>query len=106
MLVGATGLHTQDQKVYYKEKERDSKSFLDTAGVKNGSKMVVMEDELSKERRCVESRKNARLEMATREVADIRFEVDKLAKQVIIIYGDLLKKNYGTLFLCVFLKNI
>lgn len=82
MLVGPTGLHTQDQKVIYKEKERDSKSFLDTAGVKNGSKIVVIEDELSKERRCVELRKNARLEMATREIADIRFEVDKLAKQV------------------------
>lgn len=84
MLVGPTGLHTQDQKVIYKEKERDSKSFLDTAGVKNGSKILVIEDELSKERRCVESRKNARLEMATREIADIRFEVDKLAKQVMI----------------------
>ncbi|KAH6759620.1 hypothetical protein C2S52_022878 [Perilla frutescens var. hirtella] len=82
MLVGPTGLHTQDQKLIYKEKERDSKCFLDSAGIKNGSKIVLIEDDLSRERRLVESRKNTKLERASKEIEDIRFEVDNLAKQV------------------------
>lgn len=78
-------MNTQDQKLIYKEKQRDSKAFLDTCGVKNGSKIVLIEDELSRERRQLESRKNARMEKASKEIAAIRFEVDKLAKQVMMI---------------------
>ncbi|KAL8543774.1 hypothetical protein ACS0TY_004360 [Phlomoides rotata] len=87
LLTGVTGLHTGDQKIIYKEKERDSKAFLDLCGVKDGSKMVVIEDELSRERRCVESRKNAKMEKASNEIAAIRFEVDKVAKQLIKLDG-------------------
>ncbi|KAL3499411.1 hypothetical protein ACH5RR_038504 [Cinchona calisaya] len=82
MLAGPTGLHPQDQKLLYKDKERDSKQFLDVAGVKSGSKLVLIEDELSRERRCLESRKNAKMEIASKEIAAIRVEVDNLAKQV------------------------
>ncbi|KAL0329732.1 UNVERIFIED_CONTAM: BAG family molecular chaperone regulator 1 [Sesamum radiatum] len=82
MLSGPTGLHTQDQKLIFKEKERDSKAFLDIVGVKDGSKIVLVEDELSRERRCLELRRNAVMEKASKEIAAIRFEVDKLAKQV------------------------
>lgn len=53
--------------------------------MKNGSKIVLIEDELSRERRQLESRKNAKMEKASKEIAAIRFEVDKLAKQVMMI---------------------
>lgn len=82
LLAGVTGLNPQDQKLMYKEKERNPKHFLDNAGVKDGSKMVLIEDELSKERRCMESRKDAKMEQASKEIAAIRLDVDKLAKQV------------------------
>lgn len=82
MLAAPTGLQPQDQKLLYKDKERDSKLFLDIAGVKGGSKLVLIEDELSRERRCLESRKNAKMEKAAKEISAIRVEVDKLAKQV------------------------
>ncbi|PIN00508.1 hypothetical protein CDL12_26989 [Handroanthus impetiginosus] len=82
ILAGPTGLKTQDQKLIFKEKERDSKAFLDICGVKNGSKIVLIEDELSRERRCAESRRNAKREKASKDIQAIRFEVDKLAKQV------------------------
>ena len=85
MLAAPTGLHPQDQKLLYKDKERDSKLFLDIAGVKGGSKLVLIEDELSRERRCLESRKNAKMEKAAKEISAIRVEVDKLAKQVGIL---------------------
>ncbi|KAL0452524.1 UNVERIFIED_CONTAM: BAG family molecular chaperone regulator 1 [Sesamum latifolium] len=38
MLSGPTGLHHQDQKLFYKDKERDSNAYLDISGVKDKSK--------------------------------------------------------------------
>ncbi|XP_057763875.1 BAG family molecular chaperone regulator 1-like isoform X2 [Salvia miltiorrhiza] len=98
---GATGVHTQDQKLIYKEKERDSKWFLDSAGVRDGSKIVLVEDEVSRERRRLESRNNAKLDKASKEIADIRFEVDTLAKQVATIELEINggKKVVETVFL-------
>ena len=86
MLVGPTGLHHQDQKLFFKKKERDSKAFLDISGVKNKSKIVVMEDPISQERRYVEMRKNAKMEKASKSISEISLEVDKLAGQVIVCF--------------------
>lgn len=83
MLVGPTGLHHQDQKLLFKKKERDSKAFLDISGVKNKSKIVLMEDPISQERRYVEMRKNAKMEKASKSISEISLEVDRLAGQVI-----------------------
>lgn len=85
MVAGPTGLNAEDQKLIYKGRERDSKCFLDSGGVRDGSKVVVVEDEVSRERRCLESRKNATLERASKEIAAIRIDVDSLAKQVMIL---------------------
>nr|XP_043614480.1 BAG family molecular chaperone regulator 1-like [Erigeron canadensis] len=82
MLTGPTGLHHEDQKLMYKDKARDSKSYLDVAGVKDRSKMVVMEDPISQEKRLVEMRKNAKMEKAAKSISDVSFEVDRLAGQV------------------------
>ncbi|KAI3508256.1 hypothetical protein L1887_23262 [Cichorium endivia] len=82
MLTGPTGLHHEDQKLMYKDKARDSKSYLDAVGVKDRSKMVVMEDPISQEKRFLEMRKNAKIEKAAKSISDISFEVDRLAGQV------------------------
>lgn len=82
MVAGPTGVHHEDQKLIFKDKERESKSFLDVAGVKDGSKMVLIEDVISRERRCLELRKNAKMDKASKEIAEISLEVDKFAKQV------------------------
>lgn len=101
LLAGPTGLHPEDQKIFYKEKERDSKGFLDVAGLKDGSKLVLIEDEISREKRYLESRRNAKMENASKEITAIRLEIDKLAKQVanveMDIYGG--KKVTETLLL-------
>ncbi|PNX77945.1 bag family molecular chaperone regulator 1-like protein [Trifolium pratense] len=44
MLTESTGLHVEDQKLIFKKKERDSKSYLDVERVKDGSKLVLIED--------------------------------------------------------------
>ncbi|KAK9070362.1 hypothetical protein SSX86_010764 [Deinandra increscens subsp. villosa] len=82
MLSGPTGLHHEDQKVMFKDKVRESKSYLDVVGVKDRSKLVVVEDPISQERRLLEMRKNAKMEKAAKAISDISFEVDRLAGQV------------------------
>lgn len=82
MLTDATGLHNEDQKLLFKGKERSSKDFLDVSGVKDKSKIVLLEDPINKEKRMVEIRKNAKMEMASKAVTEISLEVDRLAGQV------------------------
>ncbi|KAM7525695.1 hypothetical protein LguiA_015597 [Lonicera macranthoides] len=88
MLAGSTGLHPQDQKLIYKDKERDSKAYLDVAGVKDGSKLVLTEDVISRERRFVESLKDSKIDKASKEIKGISLEVDKLAKEVSNLEAD------------------
>lgn len=82
MLSGPTGLHHQDQKLFYKDKERDSKAFLDVVGVKDKSKLVLVEDPISQEKRILELRKNAKMEKAAKSISQISLEVDRLAGRV------------------------
>ncbi|KAL9225287.1 hypothetical protein vseg_001232 [Gypsophila vaccaria] len=91
MLTGPTGLHHEDQRVYYKEKERDSKAFLDMVGVKDKSKLVVMEDPLSQEKRYLEMRRTALLEKAAKSISQISLRVDQLAAQVGALESVILK---------------
>lgn len=82
MLAELTGLHPLDQKLIYKNKERVSKAYLDAARVKDGSKIELVEDIVSRERRCVEMLKNSNVEKASKSLAEISLEVDKIAGQV------------------------
>ncbi|WCJ36592.1 BAG family molecular chaperone regulator 2 [Euphorbia peplus] len=82
LLSGPTGLHHQDQKLLFKDKERDSKAYLDTSGVKDKSKIVLVEDPISQEKRYLEMRKNATMEKAAKSISEISLQVDSLAAQV------------------------
>ncbi|XP_051143381.1 BAG family molecular chaperone regulator 3-like [Andrographis paniculata] len=82
MLSGRTGLHHEDQKVYYKDKERESMAYLDIAGVKNNSKIVLQEDPICKEKRYLQMKKNAKMEKAAKCISRISLEVDIIAAQV------------------------
>jgi len=85
MLSGPTGLHHEDQKLYYKDKERDSKLFLDMVGVKDKSKLVLVEDPISQEKRYLEMRKTVKLEKAAKSISQISLEVDRLSAQVLTL---------------------
>lgn len=84
MLAGPTGLHHQDQKLLFKDKERDSNAYLDIAGVKDRSKIILVEDPLSQEKRYLEMRRNAKIEKASKSISKISLEVDRLAGQVLM----------------------
>lgn len=81
-LAQVTGLHPQDQKLIFKEKERESRSFLDVSGVKDGSRIILVQDIINQENRFIESRRNSNIERAMKSVAEVSIEVDKLACQV------------------------
>ncbi|XP_021765176.1 BAG family molecular chaperone regulator 3-like [Chenopodium quinoa] len=93
MLAAPTGLHHQDMKLYYKDKERDSKDFLDIVGVKDKSKMVLVEDPLSQEKRYLEMRKNAKMEKAAKSISEISLQVDRLGGQVSALESVILKEG-------------
>lgn len=79
------GMHPLDQRIIYKDKERDSAAFIDTAGVKDRSKLVVEEDATAKAKRLLEMRKNHKMEKAAKAISAIAREVDKLASKVTLI---------------------
>ncbi|XP_062192844.1 BAG family molecular chaperone regulator 1-like [Phragmites australis] len=82
LLSEKTGLHPDDQKVVYKDKERDSKAFLDMAGVKDRSKMVMLEDPAAKAKRLLEERRTSKAERFAKSISRISLDVDKLASKV------------------------
>ncbi|MFS7939198.1 putative Ubiquitin-like domain, BAG domain, Ubiquitin-like domain superfamily [Helianthus anomalus] len=91
MLAGPTGLNPLDQKLVYKDKERDSKTYLDAAGVTDGSRMLLFIDIPTQEKRLLQNIKTAKIDKASTQLLEISSEIDKLVKQVgnmeIEIYG-------------------
>ncbi|WVZ11247.1 hypothetical protein V8G54_015777 [Vigna mungo] len=88
ILTEPTGLHVQDQKLIYKNKERDSKSYLDVERVKDGSKLVLLVDIESRERRILEKLKVIKKEKTSKSLTEIKLEVDKLCKKVAALEAD------------------
>ncbi|KAL8101949.1 hypothetical protein AgCh_033737 [Apium graveolens] len=78
-----TGVHHEEQKLIFKDKERESRTYLDVAGVRDGSKLVLVEDVDARKGRYLEAQNNAQMEKALKDITEITMEVDKFAKQVI-----------------------
>lgn len=84
-LIQGTGLQPQQQRLLYRGKEKDDHVYLHDAGVKNKSKIVLIEDPSSREKKIMESRRDDAIAKACRAVADIHEEVDKLAEKVFAV---------------------
>lgn len=82
LLVADTGLQPGEQKLIYRGKERDNGEFLNACGVKDRSKLVLVEDLMSREKKYVEMQRNAKIQSSRLAISHISFEVDKLAGQV------------------------
>ncbi|KAM1422534.1 hypothetical protein ACFX2I_004656 [Malus domestica] len=81
-LTAKAGLQPGEQRLLFRGKERENGEYLDMCGVKDRSKVVLMEDPTGIERRAVEMRRNARIQTAHRAILNVSMEVDKLAEQV------------------------
>ncbi|PIA30116.1 hypothetical protein AQUCO_05700082v1 [Aquilegia coerulea] len=85
LLASETGLQPVEQQLIFRGKERENGDYLDRCGVKDRSKIVLVEDPSSKEKRYIEMRKNAKIQSAHRAISDISMELDKLVEQVSVI---------------------
>ncbi|XP_030481201.1 BAG family molecular chaperone regulator 3 isoform X1 [Cannabis sativa] len=77
-----SGLEPGEQKLIFRGKERENGEYLDTCGVKDGSKVILIEDPTSIEKRFIERRKNAKIQTVHRAISDVSMEIDKYAEQV------------------------
>ncbi|XP_047061592.1 BAG family molecular chaperone regulator 2-like [Lolium rigidum] len=85
------GAHPEDHKVLYKGKEQDPKAFLDMAGVKDRSKIAVVDDPEARARRLIEERRQGHLQKAGKAVAAVAAEVDKIAPKVSVLEASVRK---------------
>ena len=84
VLAQETGLEPKEQRLLFQGKEKDDEECLHMVGVKDMSKVVLLEDPASKERKLEEMKINQTVLKACEEVAKVRAEVDKLSEKVSI----------------------
>ncbi|EOY34553.1 BCL-2-associated athanogene 4 isoform 3 [Theobroma cacao] len=85
VLAQETGLEPKEQRLLFQGKEKDDEECLHMVGVKDMSKVVLLEDPASKERKLDEMKRNQSILKAYEEVAKVRAEVDKLSEKVIAL---------------------
>lgn len=84
-----TGLKVEEQRVVYRGKERENGEFLDVCGVKDRSKLVLVQDPSSIERRFIQMRINAKIQTANRAINNVSLQLDQLVDQVCNFYSNL-----------------
>lgn len=81
-----TGLEPREQRLLFKGKEKENDEWLHMAGVNDMSKLILMEDPATKERKLQEMKKK-NTTAAGEALAGIRAEVDKLSEKVAAVEG-------------------
>ncbi|XP_042407269.1 BAG family molecular chaperone regulator 1-like isoform X1 [Zingiber officinale] len=81
-LSAKTGLHPLDMKLSYKNRERQSAAFLDSAGVMDKSKLLLEEDPAARTKRLLDLRKADKAEKTAKSISAISLEVDRLGSKV------------------------
>ncbi|KAH1105986.1 hypothetical protein J1N35_009754 [Gossypium stocksii] len=87
VLVQETGLEPKEQRLLFQGKEKDGEECLHMVGVKDMSKVVLLEDPASKERKLEEMKRNQSVLKACEEVAKVRAEVVQLSDKVNALEG-------------------
>lgn len=82
LLASKTGLEPGEQRLFFRGREKDDTETLHMAGLKDLSKLLLMEQHSSKERKMEEARKKEEILKACEAVAEVRAEVDKLSQKV------------------------
>ncbi|KAK7395081.1 hypothetical protein VNO78_15623 [Psophocarpus tetragonolobus] len=85
LLAHKTGLQPEDQRLFFGGKEKDNEEHLHVEGVKDKSKLLLLDDAANEERKLEEIRKHNEMLKASEAVAEVRAEVDKLAERVSVL---------------------
>ncbi|XP_068655105.1 BAG family molecular chaperone regulator 2-like [Aristolochia californica] len=82
LISSETRLQPEEQRLIFRGKERGNNEYLDMTGVKDRSKIVLVEDPTNLEKRYIEMQRNAKLQSAHRAISDVSVELDTFAEQV------------------------
>ncbi|KAK7260008.1 hypothetical protein RIF29_25694 [Crotalaria pallida] len=82
LLLHKTGLDPEEQRLFFRGIEKEDKEHLHLEGVKDKSKLLLLEGTASKERKLEETRKQNEMSKASEAIAIVRAEVDKLSNRV------------------------
>ncbi|KAL7204834.1 hypothetical protein ACSBR2_017863 [Camellia fascicularis] len=81
LLTVESGLELGDQRLIFRGKKREHGEYLDMSEIKDQSKVILIEDPSSRERRIIKMRRNAKIQIVHRQINNIATEVDKLTEQ-------------------------
>lgn len=82
VLAQKTSLDPSVQRLLFRGKEKDDHEYLHIAGVEDMSKLILMEDPASREKKLEEMKKDLNSSKVHESVSRVRTEVDKLYDQV------------------------
>ncbi|KAL0347502.1 UNVERIFIED_CONTAM: BAG family molecular chaperone regulator 4 [Sesamum calycinum] len=82
VIVQKIGLKPEIHKLFFRGKEKEDHEDLQTAGVKDNSKVLLMENTTCRENNAEEVKQTNVISRGGAAVAEIREEVDKLSEQV------------------------
>ncbi|XP_026454082.1 BAG family molecular chaperone regulator 4-like [Papaver somniferum] len=85
LLANVTGLELNEQRLFFRGKEKQDEEGLHTAGLKDKCKLLLLEDQESKERKLEAVRMNEKMLEACEEVVKVRSEVDSLAEKLAVL---------------------
>ncbi|XP_059660895.1 BAG family molecular chaperone regulator 4-like [Cornus florida] len=85
VLAHETGLEPKAQRLLFRGKEKGDEECLHMVGVKDMSKLILLEDPASKERKLKEMNRNQSVLKAYEAVATVSAEVDKLRDKVVAL---------------------
>lgn len=82
LLTHKTGLKPEQQRLFFRGKEKENEELLHMEGVNDKSKLLLLEDAASKESKLEEIEKQKEILKASEAVSAVRSEVDKLSERV------------------------
>ncbi|XP_027368447.1 BAG family molecular chaperone regulator 4-like [Abrus precatorius] len=85
VLTSETGLEPKEQRLLFRGKEKEDEECLHMEGLKDMSKVILLEDPASKERKLEEMQKSEDILKACEAVSSVRTEVDKLYEKVVAL---------------------
>ncbi|KAL5180609.1 BAG family molecular chaperone regulator 4 [Glycine soja] len=85
LLVNKTGLEPVEQRLFFRGIEKGDNLHLHLEGVKDKSKLLLLEGTASKERKLEETRKQNVMSKAFEAIAGVRAEVDKLSNRHVLL---------------------
>ncbi|PKA51888.1 BAG family molecular chaperone regulator 4 [Apostasia shenzhenica] len=88
VLTQETGLEPQDQRLLFRGKEKEDDECLHRVGVKDMSKVVLLENPVSRERKLEKMTRDEENAKACEAIASVKAEVDKLVEKVNTLVSD------------------